>query len=50
MAVMVQVIYPKYSKHFNKNADIFSTDMIALCICPNKMYNIYLSFYRTWDT
>ena len=48
MAAMVQVIYPKYSKHFNKNADIFSTDMIALSV--QKKYDIYLSFYSTWDT
>ena len=32
MAAMVQVIYPKYSKHFSKIADIFSTAMIALSV------------------
>ena len=48
MAAMVQVIYRKYSKYLSKIADIFSTGMIALSVQKN--YDIYLSFYSTWDT
>ena len=50
MAAMVQVIYPKYSKHFAKIADIFSTDMIAVSVQTKCIIFFYLSFYGTWDT
>ena len=35
MAAMVQFIYPKYSKHFSKIADIYSMDRLLYLSIKN---------------